>query len=122
MGGYFIDSIIRSLAKSVRGKRRVQSALSWPTVSGKITILSQGHILGDRLRLRLVFSYEINGETYYGGAIATSIEPKQINQMTDSINSIGIIHVRYDPADPESSQLLNQDNPGIPFEIDHAAI
>jgi hypothetical protein len=121
MGGFFIDSIIRSIAKSVRGERRVENALAWPIIDGKISILSQGIEPGNRIRPRLVFSYEIVGETFYGGSVGAPIEPKLFNRVNDAINRIETVHVRYDPFDPGSSRLLNGDNPEIPFEIDHTA-
>jgi hypothetical protein len=121
MGGFFIDSIIRSIVRSVRGERRVENARSWPTVEGKISRFTLGNKSGDRVHPLLTFSYEINGETFYGSAAGTSIELKQINQVTDAIHGIGIVHVRYDPSDLGSSCLLNGDNTGIPFEIDQTA-
>jgi hypothetical protein len=120
MGGFFLDSIIRSIARSVRVERRVENAEKWPTVDGKISRFILDSKSGDHGRPQLTFSYEINGETFYGSAVGTSIELKQINQVPDAINGIGIVHVRYDPSDPGSSRLLNRDNPIIPFEIDHA--
>jgi hypothetical protein len=68
----------------------------------------------------LVFSYEVNGDTFYGSAGGIAIEARQINRVTDAINRVSTIYVRYDPSDPASSCLLNQDNTEIPFEIDHA--
>jgi hypothetical protein len=84
-------------------------------------MLSRGIEPGDRVRPRLVFSYEVIGETFYGGAVGVSIDLKQFDRVTDAINNIGIVRVRYDSFDPGSSRLLNQDNPKIPFEIDHTA-
>jgi hypothetical protein len=121
MGGFFLDSIIRSIVRSVRVERRVENAEKWPTVDGKISRFILDSKSGDHGRPLLTFSYVINGETHYGSTAGTSIETKQINRVTDAINGIEILHVRYDPSDPGSSRLLNQDNPQIPFEIDHAA-
>jgi hypothetical protein len=121
MGGFLIDVVIRSIIRSVRRERRVANALSWPTVEGKISMFRLGNEFGDHVFPGLTFSYEVNGETFYGSVNGNSIESKQINRVTDAINSIRTIHVRYDPADLGSSRLLNQDNPEIPFEIDHAS-
>jgi len=121
MGGFFADEIIRSIIKNVRGENRVENALSWPIVDGKISIFCLGNKSGNYGRPSLSFSYEIIGETFYGSAVGTSIELDQIDVITDAINRIGIIHVRYDPFDPGSNRLLNQDNPEIPFEVDQAA-
>jgi hypothetical protein len=121
MGGFFLDSIIRSIARSVRGERRVENAQLWPTVDGKISRFTVGNKSGGDGHPLLTFSYEINGEMFYGSAVGTSIDLKQINQVTDAINGIGIVHVRYDPFDLGSSRLLNRDNPEFPFEIDQTA-
>jgi hypothetical protein len=119
MGGFFADVILRSIIKNLRGENRVENALSWPIVDGKVSMLSKGIESGDRVRPHLVFSYEIIGETFYGAAVGAPIDLEQFNRLIDVINNIGIIRVRYDSFDPGSSRLLNQDNPEIPFEIDH---
>jgi hypothetical protein len=69
-------------------------------------MLSRGIEPGDRVRPRLVFSYEVIGETFYGGAVGVSIDLKQFDRVTDAINNIGIVRVRYDSFDPGSSRLL----------------
>lgn len=83
-------------------------------------MLSKGIERGDLVRPRLVFSYEIIGETFYGEAVGVAIDIRQFDRVTDTTNNIGIVRVRYDSFDPGSSCLLNEDNPKIPFEIDHS--
>lgn len=68
----------------------------------------------------LVYSYTIQGETFYCSAIGASYGQEQMNQIEEAIKNVGIVHVRYNPSDPGSSRILNPDNPEIPFEVDHA--
>jgi hypothetical protein len=61
----------------------------------------------------------VNGQAHDGWATGLPIKEDRINQIGDVIDSFPALRVRYDPANPERSRILNEDNPGIPFEIDH---
>lgn len=61
----------------------------------------------------------MSGQTHDGSATGRPIEDDRINQIGDVIDSLPNVRVRYDPANPVRSRILNEDNPRIPFEIDH---
>jgi hypothetical protein len=65
------------------------------------------------------YTYQVNGQSHDGSATGMAIKDDQINQIGDVIDSFSILRVRYDPTDPERNRILNEDNPRIPFEIDH---
>jgi hypothetical protein len=121
MGGFFLDSIFRLIAKSAKSEHRANDAATWLRVDGKTSRFTFVNEVGNRARPLLVYSYEIGGETFYGSATGSPIGLEQVNQVAQTVDGVGIVHVRYDPSDLGSSRLLNQDNPNIPFEIDHAA-
>lgn len=110
---------LSSMVKFMRSEVRVNQAANWLSVDGKTSRFTLESALGNRARPVLVYSYEIGGETFYGSATGALIRPEMACHVADTVDGIGIIHVRYDPSDPGSSRLLNEDNPEIPFEIDH---
>jgi len=120
MGGFFLDTIIRSITRAVQSSHRVKRAATWPIVEGRISRFA-GIGGGDHVRPVLVYSYTIQGEEFYGSASGTSSGPEQMNQLEEAIKGVAIVHVRYNPSDPGSSRMLNPDNPKIPFEVDHTA-
>ena len=65
------------------------------------------------------YEYQVNGLAHEGSATRLSIKDDRINQIGDVIDFFPTLRVRYDPANPERSRVLNEDNPRIPFEIDH---
>jgi hypothetical protein len=67
----------------------------------------------------LDYSYSANDKTFEGSATGFPIKDDRINQIGDVIDSLPTVRVRYDPANPERSRILNEDNPRIPFKIDH---
>ena len=128
MGGFFIDRVIRSIARSICRESRAKSAVSWPVIDAKISRFSVPEV-GQRGRPSLLYTYEVNGETHYGSATGFDIEypPKTGFDFGDTatrakrtaMDATTTLRVRYDPADPMSSRILNRDNPTLPFEIDH---
>ena len=65
------------------------------------------------------YSYETDGTAHYGEAKGSPMKDDLIKQVGDVIESIGSVQVRYDPAEPDRCRLLNEDNPRIPFVVDH---
>jgi hypothetical protein len=73
--------------------------------------------------------YEVNGETHYGSATGFdaddspttgfNFEDPPTGAKCAAMDATTTLRVRYDPADPMSSRILNRDNPTLPFEIDH---
>jgi hypothetical protein len=117
MGGLFLDSLLGSIIRTVRRGRHRSEALRWSVADGAVTRFTTSYGL-PTLPL-LDYAYQVNGETYDGSATGTPIKDDRINQIGDVIDSLPAVRVRYDPVSPERSRILNEDNPRIPFEIDH---
>jgi hypothetical protein len=117
MGGFFIDSLIVSIVRTVRRESRRSRALRWSITDGKFLRFTTTY--GTPTRPLVDYTYQVNGEVRDGSATGFPIKDDQINQIGDVIDSLPNVRVRYDPDNPETSRVLNEDNPRIPFEIDH---
>ena len=116
MGGFFVDSLVIGIVRMVRRESRRKQAFGWDIADGKLTRFTTSY---ESPTLPLVdYEYQVNGQTHAGSATGSPIEDDQINQIGDVIDSLPALRVRYDPANPERSRILNEDNPRIPFEID----
>ncbi len=67
MGGFFIDNVIRSIARSIRREARATRADRWPVTDEKSSEFSAPTV-GERGRPSLLYTYEVNGKTHYGSA------------------------------------------------------
>lgn len=117
MGGFFIDSVIGSIVRTMRRERRRSQALRWSIADGTFTRFTTSY--GSPTLPLVDYTYQVNGETHDGSATGQPIKDDRINQIGDVIDSLPTVRVRYDPGNPERSRILNEDNPRIPFEIDH---
>ena len=117
MGGFFIDGLIGSMIRTVRRERRRSQALRWSFADGTFTRFTTSY--GSPTLPLVDYTYQVNGEPHAGSATGLPIKDDRINQIGDVIDSLPIVRVRYDPANPQTSRILNEDNPGLPFEIDH---
>jgi len=117
--GFFTDSVVRALIKEAQKESPSDAAPSWPLASGKISEFAIGMKIGKHWRSQVVFSFEVEGVAFKGSAPVLSPEEAQSNSLVEIINSIQAVNVRYDPENPASNRLLNQDNPLLPFKIDY---
>jgi uncharacterized protein DUF3592 len=118
MNGLHLDDIIRTVRQLAQKEIRINRAGRWPTVQGKV--LSH-KIVADGLsgyRASIDYSYHLNHETYYGGAQGLSQDRKTAESLADKVVVNAPLTIRYDPADPIRSMLLNRDNAELPFPID----
>jgi hypothetical protein len=117
MGGLFVDSVIVSIIRAVRRQRRRSQALRWKIAEGKFTRFTTSY--GSPALPLLDYTFQVNGQTHDGSATGRPVEDDRINEIGDVIDSVSTVLVRYDPANPERNRILNEDNPRVPFEIDH---
>ena len=117
MGGFFLDTIVAVIIRTVRKERRRSQALRWSTVDGRFTRFTTSY--GSPTLPLLDYEYQVNGQVHDGSATGEPIKDDRINQIGDVIDSLPTVRVRYDPTNPGKSRILNEDNPRIPFEIDH---
>jgi len=116
MGGFFLDNLIGVIVKGIRRENRATTAENWPIVDAKIT--NPGCAEGAR-RPGVTYSYAVNGETWYGSSIGYPFRDAEIEKARSALSAVSVLRIRYDPADPAESRVLNRDNPWLPFEIDH---
>jgi hypothetical protein len=109
MGGFFIDSLIASIVRTVRRERRRSQALRWSIADGTFTRFTTSD--GSPTLPLVDYTYQVNGETHDGSATGQPIKDDRINQIGDMIDSLPAVRVRYDPANPDRSRVLNEDNP-----------
>lgn len=117
MGGFVIDSVVVSIVRAVRRQKRHNQALRWSIAEGKFTRFTTS--AGSSTLPLLDYAFEVAGRTHDGSATGFKIEDDQINPIGDVIDSLSSVRVRYDPSNPDRNRILNEDNPQIPFEIDH---
>lgn len=117
MGGFFLDSVVAGIVRSVRRESRRRQALRWTLASGRFTRVTPSY--GSPTCPLVDYEYQVNGQAHDGSATGLPIKDDRIGQIGDAIDSLPTLRVRYDPANPERSRILNEDNPQIPFEIDH---
>src|SRR3984957_15855885 len=118
MAGLFIVDVLRTIARNVRREIRRRKAANWPIAVGKVSRCRT--IDGDYHGLRPIvdYEYEVSGRIEYGSATGFSTK-KDINPVADAVDALGELRIRFDPADTSINRVLNEDNPRLPFEIDH---
>jgi hypothetical protein len=117
VGGFFLDNLVVSIIRTVRRERRRSQALRWSVADGTFTRFTTSY--GSPTLPLVDYTYQVNGQTHDGSATGLPIEDDRIKQIGDVIDSVPTVRVRYVPANPERSRILNEDNPRIPFQIDH---
>ena len=117
MGGLAIDSVVASIIRTVRRNHRRSQSLRWNIAEGKFTRFTTSY--GSPTLPLLDYTYTVNGQTHDGSATGFPISDDEIHRIGATIDSFSTVRVRYDPDSTERSRILNEDNPQIPFEIDH---
>jgi hypothetical protein len=102
-------------------KKRVQLALEWPQTTAKVTlwkVLAAADESGSFTQTDYIeagFSFLLNGE-YYGG-YTRSVAMGRHEAERVAVGEPNII-VRYNPANPDQTTVLAEDNAGtLPFTL-----
>lgn len=119
MGGLVLDSLVIGIVRMIRRESRRNQALRWNVADGTVTSFTTSY--GSPTLPLLDYRYQVNGLSQIGSATGLPIKDGRINQVGDVIDALPALCVRYDPANPERTRVLNEDNPRLPFEIDHLA-
>jgi hypothetical protein len=88
MGGFFLDDVIRMVARNVQRGVRASRAAKWPVVEARVLRFRTDEGIGHRLRPIVVYSYEVNHETQYGSATGFPVGHREINQIGDSVDAL----------------------------------
>jgi hypothetical protein len=119
-GLFLVDSIRRRLRENAR-RKRVQLAASWPQTTAKINIWKvlpagdEAESFTETDFIEAGFSFLLNGE-YYGGYVRSiAMGRREAEKLAVGSPSVS---VRYDPANPDQTVVLAEDNAGtLPFEV-----
>jgi hypothetical protein len=114
-----LDPIRRAMRESARSKR-VRLAAQWPQAQAHINtwkILP----LGDEAEsfsqsdfIEAAFHFTLNGE-YYGGYLRSiAMSHREAEKFAAGSPAVT---VRYNPANPDHTVVLAEDNPSLPFAI-----
>ena len=113
-----LDDLLRSILKGQKMAFRANKAKHWPALDATISLFSaEPNSRG--IRPVVLYSYVLHRENWRGSCIGQPIKASQLENVRSSLLALPTIRVRYDPTRPGVSRALNQDNPGVPFEIDH---
>lgn len=112
----FIDNLVVGIVRMVRRESRRRQALGWNIAGGQLARFTTSY--GSPTLPSLDYTYQVSGQREAGSATGMPIKDDLVNQIGDVLDSLPVLRIRYDPANPGRGRLLNEDNPGLPFEID----
>jgi hypothetical protein len=119
-GIFFIDAIGRWFRRRNRDKK-LRQATQWPLTAAEINhwqILPAGQELattGAPYQIEAGFHFSLNGD-YFGGYLR-SVALTHREAETRAVGN-PTINVRYNPANPDQTAVLAEDNPGnLSFRI-----
>ena len=112
----FADNVVVGIVRMVRRESRRRRALGWNIADGRLTRFTTSY--GSPTLPLLDYTYQVNGQSEDGSATGMPIRDERINQIGEVLDSLPALRIRYDPTNPRTSRLLNEDNPELPFEID----
>jgi hypothetical protein len=120
-GVFFIDGIRRRLRRSKREKK-LGLAKQWPTVQAEINhwqVLNADEdvpTMGTPQQIEAGFHFTLNGE-YYGGYLRSVA--LTLHEAVTKTQGSPKVNIRYNPANPDETAVLAEDNVGgdLPFNI-----
>jgi hypothetical protein len=119
-GIFLIDGIRRSLRRRAQEKK-LGLAKSWPAVQAEINhwkvLNAEEDIasMGAPYQIEAGFHFTLNGE-YYGGYLRSVA--MTLHEAETKGNGSPKVNVRYNPANPDETAVLAEDNgPNLPFRV-----
>jgi hypothetical protein len=119
-GIFFIDGIRRGLRRRKREKK-VSLAKNWPTVLAEVnhwqvlTAEEDAAAMGAPYQIEAGFHFTLNGE-YYGGYLRSVA--MGLHESETKATGNPKVNVRYNPANPDETAVLAEDNGGnLPFKV-----
>lgn len=119
-GIFLIDSIRLWLHRRSRQKK-LQLAQSWPIVAAEVNHWAvvqadeEANAFGAPFQIEAGFHFKLNDD-YYGGYFrSVALAGGEAERLAKGTTSV---HVRYDPANPDSVAVLTEDNTSnLPFKV-----
>jgi Protein of unknown function (DUF3592) len=119
-GVFFIDGIRRWVRRRNREKK-VQLASQWPLAQAEINhwqVLNadeEAAGMGAPYQIEAGFHFKLNGE-YYGGYLRSV--GLGLHEAETKATGNPSVNVRYDPANPDTTAVLAEDNvTSLPFRV-----
>ena len=121
MSGLSLFGFIRSRLRRRSLRKTLQRALEWPVIAGEVNhwavVQADEDVLSSATpyQIEAGFHFILNGE-YFGGYFrSVALTHHEAETLAKGSPTV---HVRYDPANPDSSVVLASDNPdNLPFRI-----
>lgn len=121
MSGIFLLDGIRLWLRRRSREKKLQSAQAWPIANGEVNhwqILdadTEASSVGSLFQIEASFHFLIN-EEYFGGYLRSVALPHREAETLAKGNPT--VHVRYDPANPDTVAVLAEDNESnLPFRV-----
>ena len=119
-GIFFVDSI-RSWVRGKKLEKRLRLAQSWPTIQAEV--LNWKVVPADQEitsfatpeQLEASFYFTLNGEYFGGHFRSVALSKSEVRAIGEGTLAV---QVRYDPANPDATVVLAEDNVGnLPFRV-----
>ena len=121
MSGIFLIDGIRLWLRRRSREKKLRSALAWPLTTGEINHWEvvdadqEASSVGAMYQIEAGFHFTLNGE-YFGGYLRSIAMGHHEAETKAKGNPT--IHIRYDPANPDTVAVLAEDNENqLPFRI-----
>jgi hypothetical protein len=121
MSGIFIVDSIRSWFHRRQRDQKLEAARSWQPATGEVNHWElqpadkEADATGMKYQIHAAFHFTVNGE-YYGGYVRSVAMVRHEAETVASGNPA--VHIRYDPANPDSVAVLAEDNTNnLPFRV-----
>jgi hypothetical protein len=121
MSGIFLVDGIRLWLRRRSREKKLQAAKAWPVATGEVNHWQvvnadeEAGSVGALYQIEAGFHFVVKGE-YFGGYLR-SVGLALHEAETKAKGNLAV-HVRYDPANPDSVAVLAEDNDGnLPFRV-----
>ena len=113
------------LLRRRKREKKLASAAEWPRVTAsllKSTVISKDPLAEGRtafqvMQVEAAFYFTLHGE-YYGGHLRTvPMSDSEAHRMLRNLPEETPVQVRYNPANPDETVVLDEDNAGFPCGI-----
>jgi hypothetical protein len=121
MSGIFVVDSIRVWLRRRDREKRLRAAKGWPLATGEVNrwdivaAAEETNATGMMYQIEAGFHFILNGE-YFGGYVHSV--PMVRREADLAAKGTPAVHVRYDPANPDSVAVFAEDNEGnLPFRV-----
>jgi hypothetical protein len=121
MSGIFLVDGIRVWLRRRSREKKLHAAQAWPIATGEVNHWrvvnadEEAGSVGALYQIEAGFHFIVNGE-YFGGYLRSVA--LALHEAETKAKGNPAVHVRYNPANPDSVAVLAEDNDGnLPFRV-----